>query len=117
MEADIAEDLPILLRSLRNNSIYSDFEFDKEMVGDTDIPRLRKGMVGGQFWSVFVPWYPHTFLTIWCLFRGSPWNGSDFHHTEGVRDTLEQIDVTKRLIELYPNDVFIFLRLLRAETS
>ena len=31
------------------------------MVGDTDIPRLRKGMVGGQFWSVFVPWYSLTF--------------------------------------------------------
>ena len=33
------------------------FEFDltKNLVGDTDIPRLREGMVGGQFWSVFIP--------------------------------------------------------------
>jgi membrane dipeptidase len=80
----------MLLRFLRNNSIYSDFEFDKELAGDTDLPRLRKGQVGGQFWSVFVP---------------CPKNESDFLQTDGVRDTLEQIDVTKRLIDLYPDDV------------
>jgi hypothetical protein len=47
----------MVLRFLWNNSIYSDFPFDKKVIGDTDIPRLRKGLVGGQFWSVFVPWY------------------------------------------------------------
>jgi hypothetical protein len=47
----------MLLRFVRNNSIYHNFSFAGELYGDTDIPRLRKGLVGGQFWSVFVPWY------------------------------------------------------------
>jgi len=51
----------------------------------TDIPRLRQGGVGAQFWSVFVP----TSL------------GPD----EAVRVTLEQIDVVHQLCARYP-DVF-----------
>jgi len=46
----------MLLRFLRNDSIYGNFSFNDDLFGDTDIPRLRKGLVGGQFWSVFVPW-------------------------------------------------------------
>ena len=47
----------MVLRFFNNLSIYHDFSFEKDFVGDTDILRLRKGLVGGQFWSVFVPWY------------------------------------------------------------
>jgi len=49
----------------------------------TDIPRLRRGGVGGQFWSVYVP----VSLT-----------GAD-----ALRATLEQIDVVYRLAERYPD--------------
>jgi membrane dipeptidase len=49
----------------------------------TDIPRLRQGRVGGQFWSVYVP------VTL---------KGAD-----AVRAVLEQIDVVHRLEELYPD--------------
>ncbi len=48
----------------------------------TDIPRLRKGGVGGQFWSVYVP----------ATMRGA----------EGIRMTLEQIDMTRRIVARYP---------------
>ena len=48
----------------------------------TDIPRLRAGRVGGQFWSVFVP---------------STLTGSD-----AVLGTVEQIDAVHRLIARYP---------------
>lgn len=48
----------------------------------TDIPRMRKGGVGGQFWSVYVP--------------------VSLAPDEAVRVTLEQIDVVHRLCELYP---------------
>lgn len=51
----------------------------------TDIPRLRKGMVGGQFWSVYIP----------------------FEATEegAAKVQLEQIDIAKQFIAKYP-DVF-----------
>jgi len=52
-----AKDFPMWMRILRNDSIYGNFSFKDELFGHTDIPRLRKGLVGGQFWSVFVPWY------------------------------------------------------------
>jgi membrane dipeptidase len=101
----------MLLRFLRNDSIYHNFSFDQSIVGDTDIPRLRKGLVGGQFWSVFVPWYsPPTKSGNEVLVTTLTFNLQYFTlilvlQQVEVRDTLEQIDVTKRLIELYPDDV------------
>ncbi len=51
---------------------------------DTDIERLRQGMVGGQFWSVFVsPMLPPV---------------------EQVRKTLDQIDLVKSIAQRYPAD-------------
>lgn len=51
----------------------------------TDIPRLRAGRVGGQFWSVWIP--PQV--------RGF----------EAVQMTLEQIDLVKRIAARYPSDL------------
>ena len=48
----------------------------------TDIPRLRAGGVGAQFWSVYVP----------VSFKGA----------DAVQATFEQIDVVHRLNALYP---------------
>ncbi len=50
----------------------------------TDIPRLRKGGVGAQFWSAYVP-------------------ASTMRTGGAVRMTLEQIDVIHRLAERYPD--------------
>jgi membrane dipeptidase len=50
----------------------------------TDIPRLRAGLVGGQFWSVWVP--------------------VDVKGPEAVQTTLEQIDLVKRIAARYPKD-------------
>lgn len=53
--------------------------------GHTDIPRLREGMVGAQFWSVYVP--PNAV-------------------TEGAAKVqLEQINIARQLFDQYP-DVF-----------
>jgi membrane dipeptidase len=49
----------------------------------TDIPRLRKGGVGVQFWSVWVP--------VETGYRG-----------EALSTTLEQIDLVKRMVARYP---------------
>ena len=67
------------------------FEFDltKNLVGDTDIPRLREGMVGGQFWSVFIPG-----------------EAEEFGY---AKMQLEQIDIAHRMIELYPDDLELAL--------
>jgi membrane dipeptidase len=50
----------------------------------TDIPRLRAGHVGAQFWSVWVPVNVQGF--------------------EAVQMTLEQIDIVKRMAAQYPAD-------------
>jgi membrane dipeptidase len=48
----------------------------------TDIPRLRAGLVGGQFWSVWIP--------------------VEFQGFEAVQTTIEQIDLVKRMTASYP---------------
>ena len=50
----------------------------------TDIPRLRAGHVGGQFWSVWVP--------------------TELKGNDAVQATLEQIDLVKRMVATYPAD-------------
>jgi membrane dipeptidase len=52
----------------------------------TDIPRLKKGGVGAQFWSAYVP-------------------ASTGKRGVAVRQTLEQIDAIHRMVKAYP-DVF-----------
>src|SRR5512142_78622 len=51
----------------------------------TDLPRLRRGGVGAQFWSVYVP----------CWYSGPA----------AVTATLEQIDLVHRLVRRYPRDL------------
>jgi len=76
-------DLPIALR--RRVS----YDFDKldisQPVPDlhTDIPRLRSGHVGAQFWSVFVP--------------------SSLRGDHAVSATLEQIDAVHQMVRTYPD--------------
>jgi membrane dipeptidase len=51
----------------------------------TDMARLHQGRVGGQFWSVYIP--------------------SEVTGDAAIRATLEQIDIVKRLVKAYPNDL------------
>jgi membrane dipeptidase len=51
----------------------------------TDIPRLRKGGVGGQFWSVWIP--------------------ADVTGARAVEMTLEQIDIVRRMVAANPRDL------------
>lgn len=50
----------------------------------TDIPRLRAGGVGAQFWSVYVP--------------------AELTGAVAITTTIEQIDLVKRMAARYPND-------------
>lgn len=49
---------------------------------NTDIERLRKGLVGGQFWSVYVP--------------------ASLPPLEQVKATLDQIDLVRTIVARYP---------------
>ncbi|WP_228551579.1 dipeptidase [Mumia zhuanghuii] len=53
----------------------------------TDVPRLRRGGVGAQFWSVYVP--------------------TDLAGADAVEATLEQIDFVHRLVAAYPDDLVL----------
>ena len=83
-------DVPIQLRS-RFGNVIGDFDFSDTLDTQTsersamhsDLARLRQGMVGAQWWSVYV----------------SP----SLPEAEAVQATVEQIDVTKRLIARYPD--------------
>ncbi len=89
-------DVPEQLRG-RYGNVIANFDFadtskapatDWSGVGmHTDLPRLRKGKVGAQFWSVYVD--------------------ADLPQAEAVVVTLEQIDVLKRLVARYPNDLML----------
>lgn len=87
-------DLPYNLYKLARNRL-GDFKFNSNLLLDdvwgpyatshTDLPRLRTGQVGGQFWVAYVP----------CTTQ----------HKDAVARTLDQIDVIKRLVKMYPNDL------------
>lgn len=84
-------DVPIQLRE-RFGNVIEDFDFadttdtgeaDGSRVMHTDLARLDRGQVGAQFWSVYV--------------------SANLTEPEAVQATIEQIDVTKRLIERNPS--------------
>lgn len=56
-----------------------------QQVMHTDLARLKKGMVGGQFWSVYVP--------------------ADISEAEAVKRVTEQIDTVNRLVAKYPESL------------
>src|SRR6476659_1959290 len=51
----------------------------------TDMARLHRGRVGGQFWSVFID--------------------GTITGDAAIRETIEEIDVVRRMIDAYPNDL------------
>ena len=51
---------------------------------ETDIPKLRAGQVGAQFWSVWIP--------------------GESTPVDAPRLQLEQIDIARRMIDAYPDD-------------
>ncbi|HET9871496.1 MAG TPA: dipeptidase [Propionibacteriaceae bacterium] len=77
-------DLPWAMRRVH-------YDFDRVDIADqqpqlhTDLPRLRRGGVAGQFWSVYVP----------CSLTGQG----------AVTATLEQIDAVYAMISRYPDEL------------
>ena len=91
-------DVPIQLRG-RFGNVIGDFDFaDTSDTGPehsggrtmhTDLARLAKGRVGAQFWSVYV--------------------SADLPEAQAVQATIEQVDVTRRLVARYPDRLALAL--------
>ncbi|MCB5166302.1 dipeptidase [Streptomyces bambusae] len=79
-------DLPWALREqVQYDLAQRDIAADLSGVLHTDLPRLRAGGVGAQFWSVYVR--------------------SDLAGDSAVSATLEQVDIVGQLIDRYPGDL------------
>lgn len=75
-------DLPWAIHQAPVPNDVAAYGLDGQAAGHTDIDRLRAGMVGAQWWSVYIPFTP--------LNEGA------------ARYQLEQIDLMKQVIERYP---------------
>src|SRR5690349_14939059 len=58
------------------------YDLRKKVPGHTDLARLKAGMVGGQFWSIYIP--------------------GEIKDSGYARVQLEQIDIARRVIAKYP---------------
>ncbi|XP_031193259.1 dipeptidase 1 [Mastomys coucha] len=76
-------DLPWQLLSLFNNQLQKpEANLNTLLKTHTNIPKLKAGFVGGQFWSAYMP--------------------CDTQNKDAVKRILEQIDVIHRMCQLYP---------------
>lgn len=76
-------DLPWQMLTLFNNQLQkSEANLSVLVRTHTNIPKLRAGFVGGQFWSAYMP--------------------CDTQNKDAVKRILEQIDVIHRMCQLYP---------------
>jgi len=77
-------DLPYTLRN-RASSSFSNMDIAKPQPDiHTDIPRLRRGNVGAQYWSVYVP-------------------ASTAYRGDALKQTLEQIEIVHDMMQAYPD--------------
>lgn len=81
---DTHNDLPWRIRedSIARGNV-DDYDLRKRTPGHTDLDRLKKGMIGAQFWSVYTP---------------GDWRDSGY-----ARVQLEQIDIARQIIAKYPD--------------
>src|SRR5438034_8020569 len=83
-------DLPWRIRedSIARGNVDA-YDLRKRTPGHTDLDRLKAGMVGAQFWSVYTP---------------GDWRDSGY-----ARVQLEQIDIARRFIAKYPDRLALAL--------
>jgi membrane dipeptidase len=74
-------DLPWLIREQVRGDVDA-YDLRRRTPGHTDLERLRAGLLGGQFWSVYIP--------------------GEIRDSGYARVQLEQIELARRLIAKYP---------------
>ncbi|XP_033972918.1 dipeptidase 1 [Trematomus bernacchii] len=79
-------DLPWQLR-IRFNNELNKVDLNTLDTTHTNIPKIKEGRLGAQFWSAYVP--------------------CESQYKDAVRQTLEQIDVVHRMCQKYP-ETFMF---------
>ncbi|HKR08960.1 MAG TPA: dipeptidase [Gemmatimonadaceae bacterium] len=65
------------------------YDIRRHTPGHTDLERLKQGMIGAQFWSVYTP--------------------GEYRDSGYARVQLEQIDIARRMIARYPNQLALAL--------
>ena len=80
---DTHNDLPEMLRERANNDLSKMNPEQRLETLDTDLPRMKQGLVGGQFWAAYVP--------------------ASFVDKGGATYALEQIDVIRRMTAQSPS--------------
>jgi len=75
-------DLPWEIRRAAAPFDVDAYDLRKTTPGHTDLERLRRGMLGAQFWSVYIP--------------------GDMKDSGFARVQLEQIDIGRRIVDKYP---------------
>ncbi len=80
---DTHNDLPEMLRERAQNDLAKMNPEDRLENIDTDLPRMKQGLVGGQFWAAYVP--------------------ASFADRGGASYALEQIDVIRRMTAQSPS--------------
>lgn len=76
-------DLPWAIRNAKPPFDVDAYDLRKTTPGHTDIARLRKGMLGAQFWSVYIP--------------------GEVGDSGFAKIQLEQIDIARRVLQKYPD--------------
>jgi membrane dipeptidase len=77
-------DLPWAIRESKTAPRDVDaYDLRKKTAGHTDLDRLKKGMVGAQFWSIYIP--------------------GEIKDSGYARVQLEQFDIARRMIAKYPD--------------
>jgi len=75
-------DLPWVIREEAGGDVLS-YDLANDKPRDTDIPKVREGLVGAQFWSVWIP--------------------GEIPPIDYGRVQLEQIDIARQIINAYPD--------------
>ena len=75
-------DLPWAIRNAARPMDVAAYDLRTRTAGHTDLPRLKAGFVGAQFWSVYVP--------------------GEAADSGYAKLQLEQIDIARRVIDRYP---------------
>lgn len=75
-------DLPWVIRESTGGDVGA-YGLDGDTEGDTDIPRMRSGLVGAQFWSVWIP--------------------GELDPVDYGRVQMEEIDIARQIIKTHPD--------------
>jgi membrane dipeptidase len=83
-------DVPWAIRQAKAKPLDVDaYDLSRPTTGQTDLARLRQGGVGGQFWSVYIP--------------------AEDKSAGYAKVQLEQIELARRMIAKYPQDLGLAL--------